>query len=250
MPNPLTKKVGPLPLWGWMLGAGLGIFLYYRSVASGGSAAAPAVGSTAGAPDPSAVDPNTGLTYGQEENAALGGGGSLGSTTGSTTDTGGGSGNASTGSPLDLTGGFDTQITGLGQVLTDFATVADQLGYGPAAVAAANAATGTANTAAANAAAKAKTATDAAKAAGKKEKKAERGQQTLQERLAKATAAAAKKTSEAAQKNNPKKSSTHRAPAHPNENTHAQAATHIKPGSASQRVKVRKPAKPKTKAKR
>lgn len=63
----LKRKVGPLPLWSWIVivGGTIGIYLLYRSSSS----------STGAAANSNTVDPSspTGLTYGQEaQDAALG----------------------------------------------------------------------------------------------------------------------------------------------------------------------------------
>lgn len=66
----LKKKIGPLPVWAWGLILGVvGYFAYERYSASSSSSSGTA--STTGILDPNAVDPNTGLTYGEEEQAAL-----------------------------------------------------------------------------------------------------------------------------------------------------------------------------------
>lgn len=65
----LKKKIGPLPVWAWGVILGVaGYFLYERYASSSSSSSSPG---TTGILDPNAVDPNTGLTYGQEEASAL-----------------------------------------------------------------------------------------------------------------------------------------------------------------------------------
>jgi hypothetical protein len=65
----MKKKMGPLPVWAWGLILGVGVyFLYERYKTAATSSTAASAGGTL---DPNAVDPNTGLTYGQEESAAL-----------------------------------------------------------------------------------------------------------------------------------------------------------------------------------
>lgn len=83
----LTKKMGPLPVWAWGLIIGIGGYIVFRRLGSSSTATSP----TDSVLDPNEVDPNTGLTYGQEEDAALNanatGGASLGGG-GTTTDSG------------------------------------------------------------------------------------------------------------------------------------------------------------------
>jgi hypothetical protein len=67
MPD-MKKKLGPLPVWAWGLIIGVGGLVYYYY--SSGSTTAASTDSTTGILDPNAVDPNTGLTYGEEEAAA------------------------------------------------------------------------------------------------------------------------------------------------------------------------------------
>ncbi len=58
----LTKKVGPLPVWGWALGGGAlaGGVLYFRKKANGGTASTTSNASTAGGSSNTCVDPATG----------------------------------------------------------------------------------------------------------------------------------------------------------------------------------------------
>ncbi len=65
----MKKKIGPLPLWAWGLVAGVGLYVLYRYYEASSSSAGNAT-TTTGILDPNAVDPNTGLTYGEEEEAA------------------------------------------------------------------------------------------------------------------------------------------------------------------------------------
>jgi hypothetical protein len=62
----MKKKMGPLPVWAWGLILGVGVFfLYERSKASSSTSSSVAL------PSSDLVDPATGLTYGQEQSAAL-----------------------------------------------------------------------------------------------------------------------------------------------------------------------------------
>lgn len=79
----LQRKIGPLPMWAWALLVGGVAYVVYRRYSAGSSSSTSAT--TASTLDPNSVDPNTGLTYGQEEQAALnanaaslGGGSALG----------------------------------------------------------------------------------------------------------------------------------------------------------------------------
>lgn len=64
----MTKKLGPLPVWAWGLILGVaGYFAYARYKENEASTSS----SSTSTLDPNSVDPNTGLTYGQEEDAAL-----------------------------------------------------------------------------------------------------------------------------------------------------------------------------------
>lgn len=109
----LTKKLGPLPVWAWGLILGVGGYIVYaRSRASSTSTSS----GTLGVLDPNAVDPNTGLTYGQEEDAALNAnasaaGGPLAGG-GTTSDSGG----QSTVPPVDEFGDFLTFLGELNQI--------------------------------------------------------------------------------------------------------------------------------------
>ena len=66
----LQRKLGPLPVWAWGLIFGVGGYFFYRYYKSG-SSSTPQASPTGTVLDPNAIDPNTGLTYGQEESAAL-----------------------------------------------------------------------------------------------------------------------------------------------------------------------------------
>lgn len=91
----MNKKIGPLPMWAWAVVGGLALYVvyrYYQNSAANNSTTAAATGTT-GILDPNAVDPNTGLTYGQEESAALNAnaaqlGGTSGGSVGTPTDSG------------------------------------------------------------------------------------------------------------------------------------------------------------------
>ena len=88
----LKKKIGPLPVWAWGLILGVvGYFAYERY--SAGSSSSSGTASTTGILDPNAVDPNTGLTYGQEEAAA--------ENANAASDSGAGSGGGTAVSPTD-----------------------------------------------------------------------------------------------------------------------------------------------------
>ncbi|HET7047871.1 MAG TPA: hypothetical protein VFI54_06325 [Solirubrobacteraceae bacterium] len=117
----LNKKMGPLPVWAWGLILGtLGYFLYERSknaAASTSSTNSP----TATVLDPNQLDPNTGLTYGQEEGAALSGTFPTSGSLGSSTDTSGASG-------IDQ---FDSDLASFLQAQTDFTQLAGALGFQP-----------------------------------------------------------------------------------------------------------------------
>ena len=121
----LSKKMGPLPVWAWGLIFGVvGYYLYERHLSS--SASNTSTASTAQVLDPNAIDPNTGLTYGQEEDAALnanaaqlaGSGGSGTSPTDSSLST----------QPSDLQTGT-SELGDLSTFLSGFSQIARQLGY-------------------------------------------------------------------------------------------------------------------------
>lgn len=119
----LTRKLGPLPVWAWGILGGIAVyFLYVRSKGSSGGAQSP----TATVLDPNAVDPTTGLTYGQELSSGFPTGGALqgaaNSSPGSSTDTSGGV------SPIDA---LDQELTSFLQAQQDFGQVAGALGYNP-----------------------------------------------------------------------------------------------------------------------
>ena len=114
MANGLTKKAGPLPVWAWGILGGIAVyFLYTRYQASSANAATTSPVATA--LDPNAVDPTTGLTYGQE-------------LAGSSPAAGGLQGSADTSSS---TPSLDSQLQDLGSLLGDFGLVAGQLGFTP-----------------------------------------------------------------------------------------------------------------------
>jgi len=66
----VKKKMGPLPVWAWgaLIGVSVLIYMRYRSAAS--SATSSTTGTGVGY-DPNAIDPATGISYGEEESAAL-----------------------------------------------------------------------------------------------------------------------------------------------------------------------------------
>lgn len=66
----MSKKIGPVPMPIALLGTALILFLLYRHYHTAAGATSGTSSSTS-APDPNAVDPNTGLTYGAEEQAGL-----------------------------------------------------------------------------------------------------------------------------------------------------------------------------------
>jgi len=116
----VTKKLGPLPVWAWGLIFGvLGYYLYTRYEANA-STASSGTGTT-GILDPNAVDPNTGLTYGEEESAALNNAASAAGNGGGTSDSGL--------TPNLQTG--TTELQDLESFLGQFGTIAQQLGYTP-----------------------------------------------------------------------------------------------------------------------
>lgn len=106
----MSKKIGPIPLpIAIGLVAVVGYLLYRRaksSTASGTSGTSSASGSSA--VDPNAIDPNTGLTYGAEEQAAQAGLGAGASTNGS------GSGGAGGGLSVGDLEGLIQSLQGLG----------------------------------------------------------------------------------------------------------------------------------------
>ena len=98
----MKKKIGPLPLWTWAILGGVAVYYLYRRMRENAAATTSSSTSTL---DPNAVDPNTGLTYGAEENAAL--------QYGSTSALGGGStSSGASPQPLDI-GAEITDITNL-----------------------------------------------------------------------------------------------------------------------------------------
>jgi LysM repeat protein len=74
----VKKKVAGLPVWMWGIAGAAALYFIYRWYSSGSGSSSTAASPTATVLDPNAVDPNTGLTYGEEETAALGGGGTGG----------------------------------------------------------------------------------------------------------------------------------------------------------------------------
>lgn len=115
----MTKKLGPLPIWAWGLIFGIGGYFLYERYVSGGSASS--TSSTTGILDPNAVDPNTGLTYGEEESAAenanaasAGGLGSGGGTVDTTPSESGLTATGETGNEIQDLTGFLTALQGAG----------------------------------------------------------------------------------------------------------------------------------------
>jgi hypothetical protein len=108
----MNKKYAGLPIWAWGLVAAAGVWLYVRSRASASASAAPA-GPTDQVLDPNAIDPNTGLTYGQEESSAL-----------SQAAPG------SSGSPPDITG-FDSELQDWLQTMALLGQYYQQQGWTP-----------------------------------------------------------------------------------------------------------------------
>ena len=108
-----TRKMGPLPVWAWGILGGLAVyFLYVRyKNASGNSAVNSPVATTL---DPSAVDPATGLTYGQEMAGSFPSAGGLQGAADSAT------------AP-----GLDNQLQDFATLVSDFGALAGQLGFTP-----------------------------------------------------------------------------------------------------------------------
>lgn len=109
----LKKKVGPLPVWAWGLIFGVvGYYVYVRSR----STATTGISPTDAVLDPNAIDPNTGLTYGQEEGAAL---------------------NATAGGAVGTTPADSNLVAGTNELgdleafLGQFGNIASQLGFTP-----------------------------------------------------------------------------------------------------------------------
>jgi hypothetical protein len=98
----MKKKIGPLPIWAWVVivGGTIGIFLYYRSATSSSTSTA----STSDTVDPSnplgltygeessdeaaGIDPMTGATYASEQATATGSDDGTDGSSGSGTDSG------------------------------------------------------------------------------------------------------------------------------------------------------------------
>lgn len=104
----LKKKMGPLPVWSWGLLVGVAVLYYMHSRAA--SSATSSTTGTATGYDPNAIDPATGISYGQEESAAL-----------NAT-----AGNATSSGSLDTSGSTATNI----QNLSDLMTVLQGMGWG------------------------------------------------------------------------------------------------------------------------
>jgi hypothetical protein len=116
----LKKKVGPLPVWAWGIIFGVvGYYVYSRNRGSStGSASANTV--TPAVLDPNAIDPNTGLTYGAEEGAALNANAGLA----------GGAGTGTVPTDSNLSTGTN-ELGDLESFLSQFGNIASQLGYVP-----------------------------------------------------------------------------------------------------------------------
>ncbi len=127
----MKKKLGPLPVWAWGVIFGVAGYLYLRN-RSASSSSSSSTSPTASVLDPNAVDPNTGLTYGQEEQAAMANSG-LSATAGGAG--GGGTlpaeGNlGSTATTLgDNLNNFDAELLAFLQAQQDLQQAAGALGY-------------------------------------------------------------------------------------------------------------------------
>jgi hypothetical protein len=116
----LQKKVGPLPVWAWGLILGIGVYYLYRRNKQNQQATT-ATTSNPGVLDPNAVDPNTGLTYGQEESAAL---------NANAASAGGTVGTYPTSSGLDTSlQSSASDLSSLDSLLQEFGVIAADLGY-------------------------------------------------------------------------------------------------------------------------
>lgn len=118
----LTRKIGPLPAWAWGIIGGIAVYFLYTRYKN--SSATGAVNSpTATVFDPNAVDPTTGLTYGQELSGGFPTTGGLQASTGSgsTADTSGVP-------PIDA---LDTELASFLQAQQDFGQVASAIGFTP-----------------------------------------------------------------------------------------------------------------------
>ena len=114
MATGLTRKIGPLPAWAWGIVGGIAVyFLYTRYKSSSTNAAATSPVATA--LDPNAVDPATGLTYGQEMAGSYPTAGALQ-----------GAANNATSTPS-----LDSQLQDFATLLGDFSGIAGALGFTP-----------------------------------------------------------------------------------------------------------------------
>jgi hypothetical protein len=66
MASGMTRKLGPLPVWAWGILGGITVYFLYTRYRNNQASSGTATGPTASVLDPNAVDPSTGLTYGQE----------------------------------------------------------------------------------------------------------------------------------------------------------------------------------------
>lgn len=117
----LGKKMGPLPVWAWGLIIGVGVYFLYTRYNSASNTSATAASSSL---DPNAIDPNTGLTYGQEEQAAQQ---NLAPTAGNLGSSGGGGTTTGTETGADS---FDTNLTNLEGLLGFIQSVDPNFGTG------------------------------------------------------------------------------------------------------------------------
>jgi hypothetical protein len=108
----MKKKKAGLPLWAWGVIGVAAIYFWYRYQQSGSSSTTAANTPTGSVLDPNAVDPNTGLTYGQEESAALGAGAAA-----NAPGAGGSSNGTDTTNPPDT---FDQQLGNLLSLVSAF----------------------------------------------------------------------------------------------------------------------------------
>lgn len=122
----MNKKIGPLPMWAWAVIAGVGGLLLYRYYqnANAGSSSGSGINTT-GILDPNAVDPNTGITYGEEEAAALNGQAANAATGGGSL--GGGTSESGAQGTVPATNEFGDFLTFLG----DWQQMAQSLGWQP-----------------------------------------------------------------------------------------------------------------------
>lgn len=117
----MNKKYGPLPLWAWGLAGGVILYLLYRYYSNSSSSSSNVV--SASTLDPNAVDPNTGLTYGQEESAALNA--NAASVAGSTG--GAGSGGLTESSAQGQVSSLSQELTDFGQFASTFEALSQTL---------------------------------------------------------------------------------------------------------------------------